>query len=96
MGIILNKTIYLIVLIASTNTVGDLYDENEKPKPFIFWKDKGLRNTEFMKWRGLVSSVIAARQKDTRVFSAKTDCNIFSPEALTYFNVPIKNIEANI
>ena len=71
------------------NTVGDLYNENKKAKPFAFWNNKGLGKSMFMKWRGLVSSTKKAMERNLIIVSAKTDRTTFDLEELTYFNIPL-------
>ena len=37
--------------------VSDLFDNEGKLFPFVYWKDRGLRSVDYMKWAGIVSSV---------------------------------------
>ena len=37
--------------------ISDLYDENDCIVPFTVWENKGLKNTHYLKWRGILSSI---------------------------------------
>ena len=44
--------------------ISDLYSDTKELRDFAFWKAKGLKNNDFLKWAGLVSAVIKYIPKD--------------------------------
>jgi hypothetical protein len=69
--------------------LSDLYERNSII-PFAAWKNKGLTNVHFMKWRGLISLItnnihIDAANQDT----TSTIFETLDKETLTYNNKPL-------
>lgn len=69
--------------------LSDLYNEGSVI-PFTEWKKKGLTNVQYMKWRGLLSSIKKSIDKESiNKESNSTNIEILAPGMLTYINKPL-------
>ena len=86
---------YKDFLTAGMTCFSDLYGDNKKLKQFTFWKAKGITNTHFLKWGGLVSAVTKHIRKD-QIHIDKAEINNFDFDALTYLDKPLVAVTSKI
>lgn len=73
--------------------IRDLYDEREHLRNFEYWKSKGLKGKDFLKWSGIIASVTKNVPKKAIKYIVT---NNLEYENLTYLNRPLKTVTAKV
>lgn len=85
---------YREFLAVGIRCLDDLYGETKELKQFAYWRAKGIKNIDFLKWGGLISIVT----KSARIYPPEhvlTD-DIFNFESLTFLNRPLNTVTQKI
>lgn len=69
--------------------VGDLYTETNELRNFTYWKSKGMRDNDFLRWAGLISAIPKGIKKENIQHFPDKNLEI---ENLTYLQRPLKEV----